>query len=60
MITQQSPPPEFSQFSGLPHWKQRLILSLLVGIVMTAVPLLSGWQSVRSPAGVAESKRAWI
>lgn len=60
MTTQQSPPPEFSQFSGLPHWKQRLILSLLVGIVMTAVPLLSGWQSVRSPAGVAEPKRAWI
>lgn len=61
MTTQQSPPPEFTEYVGLRHWKQRLILSLLVGIVMTAIPLLSGWPAVRSPsAGVAEPRRAWI
>lgn len=61
MSPDRSPPPEFSQFSGLRHWKQRLILSLFVGIVMTAIPLLSGWAAVMSPsAGVAEPKRAWI
>lgn len=61
MTTQQSPPLESTEDVGLRHWKQSLVLSLLVGIVMTAIPLLSGWPAVRSPsAGVAEPKRAWI
>lgn len=51
------PPPEFSQFSGLRNWKQRLTLSLIVGIAMTAVPLISGWISVRDISGGAGGTR---
>lgn len=43
------------------RWKLRLVLSLFVGIVMTAVPLWSGWAIVRDTGpGPGGTKHLWL
>lgn len=42
------PLPEFIHEVGIRKWKHRLATSLVIGVLMTAVPLLSGWLQVRS------------
>ncbi|HTN04960.1 MAG TPA: type II secretion system protein GspG, partial [Planctomycetaceae bacterium] len=54
------PPPVTVQNAGSRFWKQRVFVSVLVGIVMTAVPLVSGWISIRKEAkGAGGTDRLW-
>lgn len=55
------PPPNFIQKAGTRYWSRRLVVSLFIGIAMTAVPLWSGWTTVRDIGpGPGGTKQLWL